>query len=72
MPFRQRPSFHIYGEALRAAPASTWCNAPYKGEALQMTDLIGGTVSSPSPIGTALPHLKSGRIRALALWARCA
>ena len=41
---------------------------PYKGESASIVDLIGGqVVSSFNSIGTAMPHLKSGRVRALAL-----
>ncbi len=39
----------------------------YKGESASMTDLIGGQISSSfNSIGTAMPHLKRGRVRALA------
>ncbi|KQP49178.1 hypothetical protein ASF44_00710 [Pseudorhodoferax sp. Leaf274] len=41
---------------------------PYKGSAPAVIDLIGGQVAAMcSPIGDALPHLKEGRLRLLAL-----
>ena len=66
--FGNASSFHIYGEALKRGAGIDLTHVPYKGEALQITDLIGGQiVSSWNSIGTAMPHLKSGRVRALAL-----
>jgi tripartite-type tricarboxylate transporter receptor subunit TctC len=61
-------SFHIYGEALKRGAAIDLTHIPYKGESAAITDLLGGqVVSSFNSIGTALPHLKTGRVRALAL-----
>ncbi|RZJ00509.1 MAG: tripartite tricarboxylate transporter substrate binding protein, partial [Rubrivivax sp.] len=41
---------------------------PYKGELPSTTDLLGGQLdSSFASIGTALPFLKAGRLRPLAL-----
>ena len=61
-------SFHIYGEALKRGAGIALTHVPYKGEAAQITDLIGGQISSSfNSIGTAAPHLKSGRVRPLAL-----
>lgn len=43
---------------------------PYKGEALSLGDLLGGHVeSSFNSVGTALPHIREGKVRALALLA---
>ena len=66
--FGNASSFHIYGEALKRGAAIDLTHIPYKGEAASITDLIGGQVTSSfNSIGTAMPHLKSGRVRALAL-----
>jgi len=41
---------------------------PYKGEALQMVDLLGGHIeSSFNSVGTALPHIRAGKVRALGI-----
>ena len=66
--FGNASSFHIYGEALKRGAGIDLTHVPYKGEAASITDLIGGQViSSFNSIGTAMPHLKSGRVRPLAL-----
>ena len=66
--FGNASSFHIYGEALKRGAGIDLTHIPYKGEAASITDLIGGqVVSSFNSIGTAMPHLKSGRVRAIAL-----
>ena len=66
--FGNASSFHIYGEALKRGAAIDLTHIPYKGESLSIIDLLGGQVASSfNSIGTAMPHLKSGRVRALAL-----
>ena len=66
--FGNASSFHIYGEALKRGAGIDLTHVPYKGEAASITDLIGGQVTSSfNSIGTAMPHLKSGRVRPLAL-----
>ena len=66
--FGNASSFHIYGEALKRGAGIDLTHIPYKGESASMVDLMGGqVVSSFNSIGTAMPHLKSGRVRALAL-----
>jgi tripartite-type tricarboxylate transporter receptor subunit TctC len=43
-------------------------HVPYKGAAPMMTDLLAGVVSFAFPdIGSALPHIKSDRVQALAV-----
>jgi tripartite-type tricarboxylate transporter receptor subunit TctC len=66
--FGNASSFHIYGEALKRGAGIDLTHIPYKGESASIVDLMGGqVVSSFNSIGTAMPHLKSGRVRALAL-----
>jgi tripartite-type tricarboxylate transporter receptor subunit TctC len=66
--FGNASSFHIYGEALKRGTGIELTHVAYKGESASMTDLIGGQITSSfNSIGTAMPHLKSGRVRALAL-----
>jgi len=57
---------HLAGELFKAQAGVDLLHVPYKGSAPAMTDLLGGQVQlmfSDAP--TALPHLKSGRVRAL-------
>lgn len=43
-------------------------NVPYKGSGQGVTDLIGGQIAAmSSPIGNFLPHVRSGRLRLLAV-----
>ncbi|MCS6764157.1 MAG: hypothetical protein MO853_09630 [Candidatus Protistobacter heckmanni] len=42
---------------------------PYKGDAPAITDLVGGRVAAGiHPIVTLLPHIKSGRLRAIGVF----
>ena len=57
---------HLAGELFKAQAGVDLLHVPYKGSAPAMTDLLGGQVQlmfSDAP--TALPHIKSGRVRAL-------
>ena len=66
--FGNGSSFHIYGEAVKRAMGINMTHVPYKGEALILTDLLGGQISAGfNSIGTALPQIKAGKIRPLAL-----
>jgi tripartite-type tricarboxylate transporter receptor subunit TctC len=59
-------SFHIYGEMLAKAMHMDLVHVPYKGEVAATTDLLGGQVTSSfASVGTALPFIKSGKLRAL-------
>ena len=59
---------HLAGELMASLTRAPLVHVPYKGGGPAMIDLLGGRITmifaSPS---TALPHLKSGRIRALAV-----
>ncbi len=66
--FGSGSSFHIYGEEVKRAMGVSMTHVPYKGEALILTDLLGGQISAGfNSIGTALPQIKAGKIRPLAL-----
>jgi tripartite-type tricarboxylate transporter receptor subunit TctC len=58
---------HLAGEFFKALTGVNMTHIPYKGTAPAMTELVGGQVhlSFSSPL-TALPHIKSGKLRALA------
>jgi len=59
---------HLSGEMFRSMTATDIVHIPYKGGAPMMSDLIGGQIqmvieTSPS----AAPHVRSGRVKALAV-----
>jgi len=60
-------SVHLMGEMLRAGTGIELTHVPYKGIAPALTDLIAGQVqlSFASPL-TSAPHVKAGRLRAVA------
>lgn len=62
---------HLTGELFKSATAVSMTHVPYKGMALAYPDIIAGQVQVGFPaIITALPHLKSGKIRALGVTSR--
>lgn len=59
---------HLAGELLRMATGVDWVHLPYRGSGPALTDLIAGHVQiSFSGIAGAISHLKSGRLRAIAV-----
>jgi tripartite-type tricarboxylate transporter receptor subunit TctC len=61
-------TFHIYGETLARAAKAHMVMVPYKGEALALTDLLGGQIqSSWASVGLISPQVQAGRARALAI-----
>lgn len=57
---------HLAGELFKMMAGVDLLHVPYKGSAPAMTDLVGGQVQlmfADAP--SALPHIKSGRLRAL-------
>ena len=62
---------HIAAELLKSMAAKDLVIVPYKGAADSLRDLIGGQVDlSFSTIASALPHLRSSSIKALAVISR--
>ena len=59
---------HLAGENFAYAAGLDLVHVPYKGEASALTDLIGGQIQMvPANFAAAVPHIKGGRIRCLAL-----
>jgi tripartite-type tricarboxylate transporter receptor subunit TctC len=59
---------HLLGEYFKSMAGIDMLHVPYKGDAQMVTDLLGGQVDMA--FGTAvafLPHVKSGKVRALAV-----
>ncbi|MDX3908082.1 MAG: tripartite tricarboxylate transporter substrate binding protein [Pigmentiphaga sp.] len=68
--FGNGSSFHFYSLILGQGTGVNVLPVPYKGEALSLTDMMGGHVeASFNSVGTALPHIRDGRVRALAVMA---
>jgi tripartite-type tricarboxylate transporter receptor subunit TctC len=58
---------HMAGEMFNQATGTQMIHVPYKGSAPSITDLMGGQVQLTfEAIAIGLPHLKSGRLKALA------
>lgn len=59
---------HIYGEKFSSDNALDMIHVPYKGAGPQLTALLGGHVKVGwIDIGTARPHLETGKLRMLAV-----
>jgi tripartite-type tricarboxylate transporter receptor subunit TctC len=59
---------HLSGELFKLLAGIDLLHIPYKGMAPAMVDVISGQVSLSFPsIATALPQIKSGKVRALAV-----
>ncbi|WP_374685068.1 Bug family tripartite tricarboxylate transporter substrate binding protein [Rhizobacter sp. J219] len=58
----------MQGELLRLQSQTTMTHVPYKGDVPALQDVIGGQVTFMfAPIAAALPHVQSGKLRALAV-----
>jgi tripartite-type tricarboxylate transporter receptor subunit TctC len=63
-------SQHLAGEMFKRITGVEMTHIPYKGGAPVMADLLGGQISMTfGDITTALPHIRSGRIRSIAVTA---
>jgi tripartite-type tricarboxylate transporter receptor subunit TctC len=59
---------HLAGELLNLSASVKLVHIPYKGGGPALIDLIGGRVQvMSSTLPSAVPHIKSGRVRALAV-----
>jgi len=59
---------HLFAEQFKAMARIQMTHIPYKGAAPAVTDLLGGQIQLVfSPFPTAMPHVRSGRLRALAV-----
>lgn len=62
---------HLATEAFRKLTGTEMTHIPYKGAAPAVSDLMGGQVDlSFATVGSVLPHLRSGKLTALAVAAR--
>jgi tripartite-type tricarboxylate transporter receptor subunit TctC len=60
-------SVHMSGEMFKVLTRTDIAHIPYKGSAPAVTDLLGGQVMMMfDNIPSALPHIKAGKLRALA------
>ncbi|MDQ6620733.1 MAG: tripartite tricarboxylate transporter substrate binding protein [Pseudomonadota bacterium] len=61
-------SQHLAAELMASMSQTSMVHIPYKGAGPAMTDLLGGHVQVMfDNLPTALPHIRSGRLRALAV-----
>ncbi|MGA2957142.1 MAG: tripartite tricarboxylate transporter substrate-binding protein, partial [Thermodesulfobacteriota bacterium] len=59
---------HLAGKLFKTMAGVHMAHIPYKGSASVMTDLLGGHASLMfDPIPLALPHVKAGKLRLLAV-----
>jgi tripartite-type tricarboxylate transporter receptor subunit TctC len=57
---------HMAAEVFKAMTSTRITHIPYKGSAPAIVDVLGGTVDVMfCPLNTALPHIRSGKLRAL-------
>ena len=61
-------SAHLSAELFKRVTGVDMVHVPYKGNALAMQDLIAGNIQVLfDPVQTSIPHIKSGRVRPLAV-----
>jgi tripartite-type tricarboxylate transporter receptor subunit TctC len=58
---------HLTGEMFKSASRARFTHIPYKGSAPAVSDLLGGHIQLMfDPIQSVLPHVKAGKIQAIA------
>lgn len=60
-------SMHLSGEMFNTRTETNMLHIPYKGSAAALTDLMGRQITVMFSDTTALPHVKAGKLRALAV-----
>jgi tripartite-type tricarboxylate transporter receptor subunit TctC len=61
-------SIHVSGELFKMMTGVNMVHVPYRGSAPMLTDLLGGQVQVAfDNLQPSIPHIKSGRLRALAV-----
>jgi tripartite-type tricarboxylate transporter receptor subunit TctC len=64
-------SIHLAGELFKTVTGTYMVHFPYRGSAPAVTDLIAGNMNVMfDNLPSALPHIKSGRLKALAVTSR--
>lgn len=64
-------SIHLSGEMFKMKTGLNMLHVPYKGSAPAVTDLLGGQVQSMfDNAPSAMPHVKAGKLRAIAITSR--
>ena len=64
-------SIHLTGELFKTVTGTYMVHLPYRGSAPAMSDLIAGNTNVMfDNLPSALPHIKSGRLKALAVTSR--
>ena len=58
---------HLAGELMKSMTGTYAVHIPYRGAAPALTDLLGGQLDYLFDPGIALPHIRSGRLRLLAV-----
>ena len=58
---------HVAIEMMMAAAKFNAVHVPYKGSQAVLVDLLGGQVDFTVDLGAAIPHIKSGKLRLLAV-----
>jgi tripartite-type tricarboxylate transporter receptor subunit TctC len=62
---------HLAGELFQQLTQTRWAHVPYKGDSPALTDLLGGQIQIMIATAVVLgPHIKVGKVRALAVTTR--